>query len=289
VCGIGIGLLGGHSIATCPAAVTPTGGTDGATDHYLVDADAPAPITLCGIGIALLGDATASGACPPGTFPLCGLHLALGGDAKATCPPAAAGAGASAAPGRAGPDDVVRADLTAPITVCGLALALKQDATGQCPAAVPSSPVVLDAKGLHLGFDGPITLCGLAAPSILDPPAPPCPKRGSSSGSSGSSSAPASSPATAEAMSGLVTLPGLTRLVRWVRRGAARPPTDAAVDPAEALGAVNTADAVAMARPAPPTPAEHDGLLMPVGTGALVLGGGLLSTVYRARLRELSP
>ena len=71
---------GPHNVVHVDAAAAPTGGAHGAASvNNVVDADAPAPLTICGIGLALGGDAAAT--------------LAVGGDATSACPPAPHGAG----------------------------------------------------------------------------------------------------------------------------------------------------------------------------------------------------
>ena len=98
VVGAAVLLLGGARAEAATAAPAPgpdnvvhvdagaalTGGAHGAASvNNVVDADAPAPLTICGVGLALGGNATAT--------------VALGGDAAGACPPTAHGAGAGGA------------------------------------------------------------------------------------------------------------------------------------------------------------------------------------------------
>lgn len=120
------------AVTTCLAAgaLLLTGGSADATGgktnaaaarvDNVVHADAQAPITLCGIVIALLGDTTVS--------------LALVGDAAGTCSAAPAGPASAPAAATGIPrGNVADIELSVPITICGIAVSLGGDATGSCP------------------------------------------------------------------------------------------------------------------------------------------------------------
>lgn len=137
----------------------PSGGTNGAAAPSagpaqavddLVVADASAPITICGIAVALLGDAV--GACPT-----------RGDDAASTADTAAAEAALA--------EYVAGADADLGITLCGIAVAVAGDATGACPATAPGGgpALALDVPGVGTVDRGrPVTVCGIAVGLVND-------------------------------------------------------------------------------------------------------------------------
>ena len=309
VCGVGISLVG-KATPACPAAATPTGGTRGAAPvDYLVNADVEAPITVCGIGLALGGDAV--GACPA-PAPT-GVRAATRGTA-APAPATAAAAGKEAAAG----GGLLNLKALLPIRVCGIALALGHDATGTCPEAPSAAPAVpLHLDGLaDVDLKLPITL-----PPDLGKELPKTGAAGAATkaatggkGATGARGARGAGGARDAAGTGggrdqaaivpaAALLPlGMTRLVRRTAKLAhplgtlpmTGPP--AAADPSVLTGAEAApsgtdpayldADRAADLGPVP-QPGPADDLLLPIGTGIVVLSGGLLSTAYRERLRHM--
>lgn len=178
LCGTGDAPPGGAP-AECPVAVT-SGGT-----HALAPSPAPDPFAPPGSatpgGVVVAGPAAPDdvvAAAAPAPLAVCGAGLAVAGDALAPCPPPLGGppAPGDLAPGEVafeayladvGADaagDAAALDLPLGITVCGGAVAILGDAAGACPQATSAgSPLlVVEIPGLPpLELPGHPLICTL--------------------------------------------------------------------------------------------------------------------------------
>jgi hypothetical protein len=200
VCGVGV-VGGGVATGVChgapapggPAPAGPGGGDttvakaqgNGTLAGNAIGVDIDAPITVCGVGGALLGVATGTCALPP-TPPGGG----TGGDTTV-----AEASGNGFLTGNA-----LGLDIDLPINICGIGIAVGGVATGDCvmPAGPPlatTGPDNTSATASGNGFlagnaiagdiDAPITVCGVGAVGLgvatgvchvgPPPPPPPCP------------------------------------------------------------------------------------------------------------------
>ena len=129
-----------------------------------------APATVCGTGIGVLGEATASCTTPGGasagsggagsvvevTAPVnvCGTGIGVLGDATASC---TTSAGASAGSGGAG--SVV--EVTAPLTACGTGIGVLDEASATCTGpATPAGPGASTPPGTRIACDAAPTYAG---------------------------------------------------------------------------------------------------------------------------------
>jgi hypothetical protein len=202
ICGVGVvgagvagGSCNGGAPAAAPAAAAGSGGGDttvaqasgdGVLTGNAIGLDVDLPITVCGVGGALLGMATGSCALPPP-------------------PPGGAGGGDTVVAQAQGSGllsgNALGLNIDLPINICGIGIAVAGIATGDCVApaggalattgsslttATASGNGLLSGNAIALDVKAPITVCGVGAVGLgvatgvcqTGPPPPPPPPPG---------------------------------------------------------------------------------------------------------------